>query len=387
MKNNWKRLSYAIAGLVILALLVWAFIPEPLLVEMATAARGPLQITVDEDGEIRAHDRYVIAAPVAGRLMRIDLREGDKVAAEQIVARIAPQPLTVREREEQVARVAAAEALQREAEERLRRAQSDYEQAGRERARIERLVRENFVSPQAAEQAHVVETTKQNDVEAARFHARSAAADVRAARAVLRVTAASPLVDVRAPVAGAVLRVNDRSERIVAPGAPLLTIGDPSRYEVVLDVLSTDAVKVTSGMTMLVENWGGGRTLRAKVRVVEPGAFTKVSALGVEEQRVNVVADLIDLPGPLGDAYRVEGRIVIWEAADVLKVPVSSLFRYSDGWALFVVEQGRAHRRSVGVGQRNAVEAEIVQGLDAGAVVVRHPPNKLEDGMRVMVVK
>lgn len=385
MKNKWKRLSYVVAALAILALLVWAFIPEPLLVETAAAARGPLQVTIDEDGEIRAHDRYVIAAPVAGRLMRIDRREGDKVAAEQIVARIAPQPLTVREREEQVARVAAAEALQREAEERLRRAQSDYEQAGRERARVERLVRENFVSPQAAEQARISETTKQNDVEATRFHARSAAADVRAARAVLRVTAASPLVEVRAPVAGAVLRINDRSERIVAAGAPLLTLGDPTRYEVVLDVLSTDAVKVTPGMTMLVENWGGGRTLRARVRVVEPGAFTKVSALGVEEQRVNIVADLIDPPGPLGDAYRVEGRIVIWEAADVLKVPASSLFRDGEGWAVFVVEEGRAHRRSVGVGQRNAVEAEIVKGLDTGSVVVRHPSNKLEEGMRVVV--
>lgn len=380
-----KRLAYLLAALIVLALLVWAFLPNPLPVETAKAERGPLQVTVDEDGELRAHDRYVIAAPVAGRLMRIDLREGDAVAAEQVVARIAPLPLSVREREEQTARVAAAEALAREAEERLRRAQADHEQAGRERSRTEELVKKGFVSPQAAEQARIAETTKKNDVEAARFHARSAAADARAARAVLQVTAASPLVDVRAPVVGAVLRVNEKSEHVVAAGTPLLTLGDPSRYEVVLDVLSTEAVKVAPGMTMLVENWGGGRTLRAKVRVVEPGAFTKVSALGVEEQRVNVVADMVDPPGPLGDAYRVEGRIVIWEAADVLKVPASSLFRNGENWAVFVVEDGRARRREVEVGRRGGAEAQILKGLEAGAVLVRHPSNKLEEGVRVMV--
>jgi HlyD family secretion protein len=383
MRKNLKRAGYVGAALVVVALLALAFRPEPLTVETARAARGLLRVTIDEDGEVRAHNRYVVAAPVGGRLTRIALLEGDGVTRDQVVARLAPLPLSAREREEQTARVAAAEALRREAEERVRQAQADYEQSKRERERIERLVGNGFVSPQAAEQARIAETTKNNQTEAARFHARSAAADVRAARAVLQVSAVSPLIEVLAPVAGSVLRINEKSERVVAAGTPLLVIGDPGKYEVVIDVLSSEAVKIRRGMTMMLENWGGGSVLRARVRTVEPSAFTKVSALGVEEQRVNVVADFVDPPGPLGDGYRVEGRIVVWEKDQVLKVPASSLFRAGSGWALFEVRDGRALRREVEVGQRNAVEAEVLRGLDADVMVVRHPANALHDGARV----
>ena len=387
MPNLWKiarqRMLWPILGFALLALLVWAFRPAPLRVETVRAERGPLRDTIDEDGEVRVHDRYVVAAPVAGRLARPELDEGDTVTQGDVVARLAPAPLSEREREEQTARVVAAEALQREAQQRMRHAQADFEQARRERERIEKLVKKGLISPQTAEQARIAEITAKNDVEAAGFRVKSAMADARTARAALLVTATSPLIDVRAPVSGSVLRIAEKSERIVEAGASLLTIGDPSKIEIVIDVLTTDAVNVRSGMKMLLENWGGGQTLEAKVRLVEPSAFTKVSALGVEEQRVNIISDFVDPPGPLSDGYRVEGRIVIWESKGVLKVPASSLFRVGSAWSLFVVEGGRARRHEVEIGHRNALEAEILKGIDAGAEVIRHPSNEIEDGNRV----
>jgi HlyD family secretion protein len=180
-----------------------------------------------------------------------------------------------------------------------------------------------------------------------------------------------------------VLRIPERSERVVAAGTPIMTLGDPRKLEIVVDVLSTEAVKVKPGMPVLIEGWGGGRTLRARVRTVEPYAFTKVSALGVEEQRVNVIADFVDPPDAMGDGYRVDARIVIWEGKDILRVPASAIFRIDGGWALFTVNEARARRTPVEVGERNATHARILKGLEAGALVIRHPSNELADGTRV----
>jgi HlyD family secretion protein len=388
MPTSWtftrRRLVWIGLGLGVSLLLVLAMRPAPLPVETARAARGPLRITLDEEGEVRAHDRYVVAAPVAGRLSRIALREGDTVRQGEVVARVLPLPLAEREREELEARVAAALASQRAAEERLQRARTDLAQAQRERTRLDKLAKQGHVSTQGAEQARTHETALNNEAAAASFQMESARAQTRAAQAALRVIAAGAPVEVRAPVAGQVLRMAEQSERVVAAGAPLLTIGDPSRYEIVLDLLTTEAVKVRPGMPMRLENWGGDQALRARVRLVEPSAFTKVSALGVEEQRVNVIADFVDPPGPLGDGYRVEGHIVIFEGADVLKVPATSLFRHGAGWGVFVVERGRSVPRAVDVGRRNDQEAEIITGLDEGTVVIRHPSNALENGGRVI---
>jgi HlyD family secretion protein len=305
-----------------------------------------------------------------------------------VVALLWAAPLTARQREEQKAKVEAAEALVREANEKLRHAEADYAQARRERERVDKLVAQNFLSPQGAEQARVAETTGANEVEAARFRARFAEAELRSSRAALYVEGAlpgkpAPSVQLRAPVDGKVLSIPDRSERVVASGAPLMTLGDPSSLEVVIDLLTTEAVKVKPGMPVLLEGWGGDRPLNARVRLVEPHAFTKVSALGVEEQRVNVIADFVDPPGPLGDAFRVEARIVLWRGDDVLKVPVSALFRRGERWSVFVVEGARAHLREVELGHRGALEAEVTQGLREGETVVRHPSNELADGRRV----
>jgi len=383
-----RKLFYALAGVAALGAVAWGFVPDPVAVELSTVQRGALQVTADEDAETRARERYTVSAPVAGRIERIELREGDKVAAGQELARLWPVPLSAREREEQLARIAAAEALAREAQERVRHAESDAAQASRERVRVERMVADKFVSPQAAEKARVEEGTSANELRAARFHASSAQADALAARAALLAIGSSAggaptALAVRAPAAGQVLRVPDKSERVVAAGSALLVLGDPGALEVVIDLLSTEAVKVRPGMPVLLEGWGGERPLRARVRVVEPLAYTKVSALGVEEQRVNVIADFEGGSGTLGDAYRVEARVVLWSADDVLKVPVSALFRRGEQWTVFVVEGGRAKRRAVEIGHRGALEAEVLKGLAAGERVVRHPANELDEGVRV----
>jgi HlyD family secretion protein len=376
-----------VASLLGLAILV--FRPRPLIVDAAPVVRGSLQVTIDEEGETRAHDRFVIAAPITGRLLRLDLHDGDPVDADQVLARIAPLPLSEREREEQQARVAGAEALRREADERLRHAQSDYEQAQRESQRSTELLKKRLIATQDAEQARNAEITSRNELEAARFRAKAATSDVQIARAgllALETNLKNParLIEVRSPVRGQVLRVLEKSERVVGAGTALLNVGDPQQLEVVIDVLSSDAVKVRPGMTVWLENWGGDRPLKARVRVVEPYAFTKVSALGIEEQRVNIVADFVDPPEALGDGYRVDARIVIWEQAKVLKLPVSAVFRFGQDWAVFAIEGGRAKRRVITLGHRGAFEVEVLAGIAEQTPVITHPSNDLDEGTRVV---
>jgi HlyD family secretion protein len=381
-----------IIGAVMLAVgfvVIAALWPEAILVETARVERGALQVTIDEEGETRVRDRFVVSAPVTGRLTRIELREGDPVEVNQVLAVIAPSPLNARERQEQLARVAAAEALQREAQEQVRRAQAELEQARRDRTRAEQLVKEGYATQQTVERARVAETTRANELQAARFRAQSAASEVNLARAGLVALnmheKEEHLVPVRSPATGRVLHLTEKSERVVAAGAPLFTVGDPTRLEVVVDVLSADAVKIAEGMPVWLDHWGGAYPLRARVRTVEPAAFTKVSALGVEEQRVNIIADFIDAPEALGDGYRVNAHIVILDRENILKAPVSALFRQSQGWSMFVVMHGRAQARKVEVGSRNALEVEILRGVTEGEEVIRHPSNQITDGARVTV--
>jgi HlyD family secretion protein len=344
-----------------------------------------MQLTVDEQGETRSHDRFVVTAPVAGRLTRIALHDGDPVQVNQVVALIAPLPLSVRERDEQTARIAAAESRQREVEELVRHAQEDLAQAKRESARVERLVKDGFMSGQAAEQARNAEITIANEMEAARFRAKSAAAEVSLAKSGLVAVQGGKgtLFEIRSPVAGRILRIPDQSERVVAAGTPLLTVGDLSKLEVVIELLSAEATQVKPGMPVILDGWGGNQPLRARVQRVEPYAFTKVSALGVEEKRTNVVADFVDAPQSLGDGYRVNAHIVVWAADVVNKVPASALFRCAEAWCAFVVEDGRAMRRVVKIGHRNAQEAEVLAGLNSGETVIRHPANQIDEGVRV----
>lgn len=387
------RKGYVISILIMLGvagLLIIALRPSPMKVEAARVGRGPLRVTVEEEGETRAHDRFVVAAPIAGRLTRVELHEGDAVARGQVVARINPLPLDQREREELLARIQVTEALRHESDAHVAHVHADYEQARRERERAERLAKDGLISTQALEQSRNAETTSANELEAARFKAAAAASDVKVARAGLVALelergGASRVVRLHSPVSGRVLRIIEKSERVVTSGAPLVILGDPHQIEVVADFLSTDVVKIKAGMPVLLEGWGGEPSLRGRVRVVEASAFTKVSALGIEEQRVNVVADFVDPPGPLGDGFRVEAQVILWEGEQVLKAPSSALFRHGDGWSVFVVEEGRARRRHVETGHRSQLETEILQGIEAGAAVILHPTNELADGMRVEV--
>ncbi|HXU07683.1 MAG TPA: efflux RND transporter periplasmic adaptor subunit [Blastocatellia bacterium] len=388
MKKKLTRIVYYLVALSIVALIVVAFLPSPIKVETARITRGPLQVTVDEEGEARAHDRFVVASPIAGRLTRVELHDGDPVLLNQVVAVINPLPIDQRERAEITARVQSAEALKQSADETVEHARADHEQAKRDLRRAENLVEGGVISRQSLEQARNAETISKNELEAARFKAQAAASEVNVAKAGLIAIesgqrGANRIVTLRSPVRGRVLRVIEKSERVVTSGTPIVVVGDPRKLEVVVDLLSTDAVKVRPGAAMLLENWGGEAPIRARVRTVEPSAFTKVSALGIEEQRTNIVADFVDPPGPLGDGYRVEARIVIWEADGVLKIPSSALFRHGDGWSCFVVENGKAIRRDVEIGHRSQFEAEVLSGINEGAPIIVHPTNQIGDGAKV----
>jgi HlyD family secretion protein len=385
MRLNRRVLLWVGAGVAAAGFLAYSFRPTPVPIEVATAARGPMRVTIDEEGRTRVRDRYVVVAPAAGRVARIAFEEGAPVTRGMVVARLSAAPLDPRSREQAVARLDGAEDAQRAAAAAVSEARAALDQAARNLARAESLFAKNLLSPAQREEAALAETTAVRRFQAAGFTAQAAAHDVEQARAVVAApaTGGGATLPLRSPVSGRVLRVPERSERVVAAGTPLLELGDPTRLEIVVDLLSEDAVKVQPGDRMLVTDWGGERPLEAHVRRVEPSGFTKVSALGVEEQRVNVVADLDETPSQLGDGYRVETQVVLWEGT-ALKVPSSALFQDGDQWRVFLVRDGRARSGIVQVGHRNPFEVEITGGLAAGDLVIRHPTDKLADGVRVV---
>lgn len=374
-------------------LVVMAWRPAPVRVESAQVQCGPMHVTVDAEGKTRARDRFVVAAPVTGKLSRIRLERGDLVRRDQVLARLEPppmSPLDPRQLAEAKARVAASEQLKYEAETGIANARANYEQARREQERATKLVESGDISRQEFERVRNAEVTCQQQLEAAQYRARAAAADVEVAKAaLLTVERAGPsgqtaTVLVRAPVGGRVLRVAEESERVVMAGTPLVELSQPA-LEIVLDVLSSEAVKIQPGASVWIEGWGGAQALTARVRMLEPQGFTKISALGIEEQRVNVIADFTEAKAPLGDGYRVEARIVIWETKDTMKVPLSALFRTGEKWNVYVVERGMARKRQVETGHRTALEMEILHGLGEGEAVIIHPSNLISDGVRVQI--
>jgi len=388
-RSKIRRLVVSsVVALVVLALIVFALIPSPLEVETARVVRGPLRVTIDQEGETRARERFVISSPVVGRLLRVIFDDGDGVKQNEVVARIDPLPLNQREREEVEARVESAEAALRQARARAAKAREDMEQARRDRVRAEHLAQEKVISAQALDLARNAAITSEQEFEAAQYNVQVAASELKIARAGLVSMQAgrgkpAPLIELRSPVSGRVLRVLEKSERVVQAGTPILVLGEPDKIEIVADVLSTDAVKIQPGADVRLVGWGGDQPLRARVRLVEPYGFTKISALGVEEQRVNVISDFVDPPGPLGDGYRVECQITVWAGENVLKAPMSSVFRRSEGWSTFAIENGRARARDIEIGHRNETEVEIVKGLAEGEEVILHPTNQVTDGFRV----
>lgn len=382
---SWERLFWIVTTGLIAAFVLYAYWPKPLLVDMATATEGPLRVVLEQEGEVRAHDRYLVSAPVSGRVQRIERHAGEEVRQGEVLAVLLPLPLSALEREQQQARLAAAEAAVREAEQYLQQAQAEAAQAARERMRTQDLVAKKFLAPQVAEQSRLALLTSRAQVEATQARIKVLQYESQALRSALQLQQrpASVALSLRAPASGKILRVESDSERVVVAGTPLLTLGNPQRMEIVADVLSQDAVRLRPGMVVEIRQWGGSGVLSGRVRTVEPYAITKVSALGIEEKRVNVIADLERLPPELGDGYRVEVAFVVWESAQVLKVPASALFRRGAQWAVFVRQQGRARERLVQIGERNADEAQIVQGLQAGEEVLMYPGNQVRDGTRI----
>lgn len=396
VKSEWRRRWFVLALVVALGLLVVYLRPAAVRVDVARATRGPMQVTVDEEGMTRVRDRFVITAPVAGRVERIPLHQGDLVQTGTLAARLYPAPLDPRTRAEASAHLESTQAAKRAADARVEQARAAAEQARRSAQRARRLRAAGTLSAEERELAELAEATADKELEAATFAARAADYDVQAARAALLapggeetalvatcVPGAGSCMELRSPITGRVLRVPHESERVVAAGEPLVELGDPTQMEIVVDVLSTDAVKVRAGAPVLVEDWGGEGTLHARVRLVEPSGVTKVSALGVEEQRVDVIADFTEVPTPLGDGFRLEARIVVWDADGILKVPSSALFRRGALWNVFVVDGGRARHRDVETGQRNSREVEILRGLKEGELVILHPSDEIGDGVRV----
>jgi HlyD family secretion protein len=396
-----RRLVMGAAAAAVLALLVIVFRPAPLRVEIGRVERGRLLVTVDEEGETRVRDRFVVTAPIAGRVARLTAEAGDAVQRGMVVARMHPLPLDPRTRAEAEARLESAQAAVREADARVEQATAAHAQAERSATRARQLGKQGTIGVEERELAELAETARGKEREAAEFAARSARFNLEAARAALMAPGAdgarglvsgcesgeAECLELRAPVDGQVLRIPEKSERVVAAGEALLEVGDPKALEIVVDVLSTDAVKVHPGAPMLIEEWGGARPLTARVRVVEPSGFTKVSALGVEEQRVNIVGDFADGAATLGDGYRLEARIVVSEKADALRVPTSALFRRQGAWHVFAVRDGVARQTPVEVGERNQTDAEVLGGLAAGDEVILHPSDQVDDGVRVEQLK
>ena len=386
MRIRRRYLLWAATG-VAAGIIGWLAIREkPLEVDTAVVGRGALQVTVDAEGKTRVRDRYIITAPVTGTLQRIDVPEGTHVRKGDVVAQLAPLPLDPQATRQAEARVTAARSLLRDAETRVRQARATLEQDRRMVERTQRLVRAGALADRDLEDAALTVRLREEDLTSAEARVRAAAADVDQAKAALiaiGVGTPGTVVRVRAPADGCILRVPERSTRVVTAGVPILELGDPTALELVVDVLSTDASRIRPGAVAVVDNWGEGENLTGHVRTIEPAAFTRVSALGVEEQRVNVVIDLPHWPATLSDGYRVETRITVWQATDVTIVPVSALFREGQDWAVFVLRDGAAKLMRVSIGERGAAGAQVLDGLHGGDVVVIFPSDQIKTGRRL----
>ena len=381
-KKPFRWLPYFFGALLV-TVLTFGLRPRPATVETARAATGPLRATVSEEGKTRIRQRYTVSSPVSGQLRRVPFKPGAEISAGSVVAVIEPMaasPLDARSR-------ALAEARRTAATAALEKSRTAYALAANELHRMEKMFADKTISPQDLESMQMRETAASRDVVAAEGALRLAEAELAVAGSAKETPA---LLEVHAPVAGRVLHVFQESERPVVAGTPLLDVGDPADLEVVIELLSRDGAAIAPGTRVEFEQWGGPKPLEGRVRLVEPAAFTKISALGVEEQRVNVVADittpLAERP-TLGDNYRVEARVVVWETGQALKVPVSALFRHAGEWSAYVVRDGRAALVPVQAGRSSGTETQVLGGLNEGDEVILYPGDRVADGMRVTPVK
>lgn len=395
MKRAWRWMIGVMVAVIAMLLLVYAFSPQPVAVDVVEVTRGPMQVGIEEDGQTRIRERFIISAPLAGRLQRITLDPGDPVTAgETLLALIDPTDpslLDARSQAEAEARVRMAEAALARAEAVLQREQATSQLVQNDHRRIIDASERNASTSRELDQANLLLEAARQEVRSAEFARDVARFELEQATAALLHTRpdGSPKDDgfpILSPVTGTVLRLFQQSMAVVAPGTTLLEVGDPADLEVIVDVLSTDAVRIRPGDQVIIERWGGSEPLRGAVRLIEPAAFTKVSSLGVEEQRVNVVIDLMtpqEQRVGLGDGFRVEVRIVQWSNADVLQVPAGALFRKGDQWFVFAIIDWVAREHQVEIGHRNGMVAEVLSGLHLGDTVVAYPSDRVVDGVRV----
>lgn len=381
----------------ITGLLIWGFWPQPIMVEGIAAKYAPMTVSIEEEGRTRVIDRYVISASVDGVACRQQLKVGDTVKRGQVLLGITPlqsQVLDPRSRAQAKAQVAAAKAALHAAEEQANAASASAQLANNELTRLQPLIERALISREAFDKARTEVKTTAANKRSADFSVEVTKYELEAARTALQYSAAvnsgeaAERVPVRSPIDGKIFKVVRECEGPVSTGEPLLEVGDPSALEIEVDVLSADAVKIKSGMKVLFDRWGGDKPLEGLVRIVEPVGFTKVSALGVEEQRVLIISDFVseaELWSRLGDGYRVEANFVLWQQESVLQIPASSLFRYNGGWAVFIIENDLAVRREVKVGQRNGLIAQIIEGVNDGELVINHPSDEVDDAKRVEV--
>jgi HlyD family secretion protein len=393
-----RRIVIVLIGLGLAASIVWALWPQPVPVDMAAITSGPLEVTVEDEGITRIREVYTVSSPIGGKMLRSPREVGDEVFADKtLVAEIeptAPTFLDVRSQRVNEAAVQAAQAAVDLAEAQIKQAKSQLEFAKNDLRRAEELAASKTISARALEKAKLdvdsgdaavasaVATleVRRRELESARAHT------IQPGEAKVGERSASCCVEVRSPIDGRVLKLIAESEQVVQPGAPLVDIGDPRDLEIAVDFLSRDAVRIRPGALARIESWGGDKILAAKVKRVEPTGFTKISALGIEEQRVKVILDFAGSPAEwqsLGHGYRVIARVVVWHRDNVLQVPLGALFREGDNWAAFVVADGRARRRIVTIGERNLHAAWLLDGLKPGEQVILHPSDRVHDGVRV----
>lgn len=388
-----KRSLWGVAALGLLAMIVVAFLPKPIPVDSVEAERDSLRVTVDEDGRTRVSDRYTVSAPLAGNLGRLELHPGDRVEEGAVIARLVPlsRPLMDSQtRAEAEARVAASQAQLRQARAAVQRARAAVDFSESQEARQRGLVRRGTMAQESLDRATLDVRSRREELTSSEFGVRVSQHQVQMARSALgRLDGTgddSEQLEVTSPIEGVVLRVLRESGGVVQPGTPLIEIGDPTHLEIAVDVLTSDSISIEPGQRVVVERWGGETPLDAHVRTVEPSAFTRTSALGVEEQRVNVVIDLDterEVWERLGDGYRVETRIVIWEAEDVLSVPANAVFRHDDGWATYAIRGELAELVPLTIGRRNGLAVQIEEGLSEGDRVIAHPSDRIVDGVQV----
>ena len=391
---RFRRIVSWLFTIAVVVAIGYSFRPQPLDVDWSIVKRGPLEVTVNEDGRSRIREKYVVSTPLAGQLQRVVLKPGDAVTAgTTLLATILPtnpELLDPRARTSAESRVKAAEAGIRRAEANVAAAKAAMESTKSMLDRRQRLRQGEATYDQAVEDAQMLARMKSEEYHSAEFGRDIAKFELEMAQAALIRTkpgdesAGSDWhLDIVAPIRGKVLKVFQESAAVLPAGAQLMEIGDPTDLELEVDVLSTDAVKILPGARMHIEHWGGDTPVEARVRLVEPGAFTKVSALGVEEQRVNVIGDLVSkVPEQFGDRFRFESRIVTWQSDDVLKVPMSALFRHDRDWAVFTIGSDmKARRRLIKIGHRNSDEAEVLEGLNDAERVVIFPSDRVVEGV------